>query len=455
MKKVVISLLVLISLNVFSQEDLVNAFKKISDRELSNGDSYRNLYSLCKEVGNRLSGSPQAAKAVDWAYKLMKSYNLDTVYLQECMVPHWVRGEKEEAILSVNGKKTSLNILALGGSVCTPANGLTKEMIEFNSIDDLKAADRKQVEGKIVFLNQRFDASRVFVFQAYGSAVNARWAGAAEASKLGAAAVVVRSMTNAIDEFPHTGVMTYKDAAAKIPAVAISTKDAELLSAELKKGKENRILFYFKTNCMLLPDEKSYNVIGELRGSEKPEEIITVGGHLDSWDVGEGAHDDGAGCVQSVEVLKLYKDLGIKPKKTIRAVLFMNEENGGAGGDQYLAQAKLKGEKHFFALESDAGGFSPRGFTFECKEDFRKKIKEYSPLFLPYGLYDFDRNGAGADINDLKELGTPLGELSPDSQRYFDFHHTNNDVFENVHKRELELGAAAMTMLIYLIDQKF
>jgi len=218
------------------------------------------------------------------------------------------------------------------------------------------------------------------------------------------------------DDNPHTGVMGYKDSLNKIPACAISTNGANWLSSYLKTDKD--LKFYLKMNCQTLPDEKSYNVVGEIWGSVNKDEYIVVGGHLDSWDTGKGAHDDGAGVVQSIEVLRIFKALGIKPKRTIRAVAFMNEENGGRGGKKYAELAKLKNEKHIAAIESDAGGFTPRGFSSDVTPVVKAKLKSWRPLFEPYGVYNFDRDGSGSDIGPLNDMGVPCMELMPDSQRY-------------------------------------
>ncbi|MEW6468280.1 MAG: M20/M25/M40 family metallo-hydrolase [Bacteroidota bacterium] len=428
--------------------------KKISDEVLKNGECYTNLYQLCTTIGHRLSGSPQAAAAVEWGYQLMKSYNFDTVYLQECWVPHWIRGDKQvgKIIHSKMIGEKEVSICALGGSVPTPVGGLTAEIVEVKSFDELKKLGTAGVKGKIVFYNYPFDVTKINTGEAYGDAVKYRWRGPSEAAKYGAVASVVRSMTTAMQDFPHTGGMGYNDSVPnKIPCCAISTNGAELLSALLAKDKQ--LKFHMEMNCQTLPDVKSYNVVGELRGSQFPDEIITVGGHLDSWDVGDGAHDDGAGCVQSIEVLRIFKALGIQPKRTIRAVLFMNEENGGKGADKYLELAIKNKEKHLLAIESDAGGFSPRGFGLTMSEEQKKKVKGWSPLFIPYGVYDFDHAGGGADINDLKTIGCALMGLRPDGQRYFDLHHTIADTFDKVNERELKLGAGAMAMMIWLVSE--
>jgi carboxypeptidase Q len=427
--------------------------KKIYNEALSNGKSYSNLDYLSNKIGGRLSGSPQAQQAVEWAFKAMKEAGADTVYMQECMVPHWVRGEKEVGkVISTGGKGIKeVPICALGGSIATAPEGITAEVIEANGVEDLQNLGKEKIQGKIVFFNQPMDPTFIETFNAYGKAVKQRWAGASEAVKFGALAVIVRSCTLQQDDNPHTGVMGYKDSLNKIPACAISTNAANWLSNYLKTDKE--LKFFLKMSCKTLPDEKSYNVVGEIKGSEKPDEIIVVGGHLDSWDTGKGANDDGAGVVQSIEIIRIYKALGIKPKRTIRAVAFMNEENGGRGGKKYAEMAKLKNEKHIVAMESDAGGFSPRGFSSDAKPEIKAKLKSWAPLFLPYGVYDFSGDGGGSDIEPLKDQGVPLMELRPDSQRYFDFHHTPIDIFENVNKRELELGGASMAAMLWLISQ--
>ncbi|MES2140035.1 MAG: M20/M25/M40 family metallo-hydrolase [Bacteroidota bacterium] len=448
-------LFVLISLSLtpaIAQTDSA-MIKKIFNEALTNGKSYSNLDYLSNKIGGRLSGSPEAQKAVEWTYKAMKEAGADTVYLQECMVPHWVRGEKESAkiISLVTGISKEVPICALGGSVATPAKGITAPVIEVKSFEELAKLGKAKVEGKIIFFNSPMDPTQIETFNAYGDAVMFRWAGASEAAKYGALGVVVRSCTLLQDDNPHTGVMGYKDSINKIPACAISTNGANWLSENLKTNKN--LVFYLKMSCQALPDEKSYNVVGEIYAAKKSNEYIVVGGHLDSWDTGQGANDDGSGVVQSIEVIRIFKALGIKPKCNIRAVAFMNEENGGRGGKKYAELAKLNNEKHIAAIESDAGSFSPRGFSSDVTPQVKVKIKSWRPLFEPYGIYNFDNDGSGSDIRPLKDAGVPCFELMPDSQRYFDYHHAATDIFENINKRELELGGAAMTALIWMISQ--
>jgi carboxypeptidase Q len=440
-------------INISNAQSDSAMIKKIFNEALTNGKSYSNLDYLTNKIGGRLSGSPEAQKAVEWAFKAMKEAGADTVYMQECMVPHWVRGEKEIGkVITSNSKGIKeVPICALGGSVATTAEGITAKIVECDGIEGLVKLGKEKIEGRIVFFNQPMDPTFIETFDAYGKAVEQRWAGASEAVKFGAIAVIVRSCALVQDDNPHTGVMSYKDSLNKIPACAISTNGANWLSTYLKSDPE--LKFFLKMNCKTLPDEKSYNVVGEIRGSEKKDEYIVVGGHLDSWDTGKGAHDDGAGVVQSIEVIRIFKALGIKPKRTIRAVAFMNEENGGRGGKKYAELAKLKNEKHIAAIESDAGGFTPRGFSSEGTPEIKIKLKSWRPLFEPYGVYNFEQDGGGSDIGPLGKLGVPLMELMPDSQRYFDYHHTPIDTFDAVNKRELELGGASMAAMIWMISQ--
>lgn len=427
---------------------------KIFKTSLTNGMSYEWLSYMTNKIGSRLSGSLGAERAVEWGKNTMQELKFDKVWLQEVMVPKWVRGTSEFAYIDSGGGTTNVvPIAALGGSVSTPPDGIKARVVEVQNFEELAKIGKDSIEGKIVFFNRPMQAEFIETFRAYGGAVNQRTQGAAEAAKYGAVGVIVRSMTLSVSDDPHTGTMSYGDLALnkRIPAAAISTKGAELLSGMLKLNPQIR--FYFKQNSKNLGDVLSYNVVGEIRGSQYPNEIIVVGGHLDSWDLGDGAHDDGAGIVQSIEVLRLFKILGYKPKRTIRVVLFMNEENGLRGGNKYAEVAKQKGENHVFGLESDAGGFTPRGFSFAATDSQFERISSWKSLFTPYLTDSFTKGGGGADIGPLKTDKNILAGLRPDSQRYFDIHHTASDVIDSVNKRELELGAAAMASLIYLIDQ--
>jgi hypothetical protein len=449
--KLFITVLTIISLTARAQQEDSLFIRAIADEILVNGRAYENLRVLTKQVGGRLAGSPGMVKAEAWGQKTLQQSGAQNVWLQECMVPHWVRGGKDEAwIIDAQKKNPKLDVLALGNSVGTGAKGVSAPVMLVNSFEELDQR-KDEAKGKIVFYNYKFNDKFVRTFQAYSDAVRYRGQGPSRAAKYGALAVIVRSMSNAADNNPHTGSTAYADTLPKIPAVAIGLRDADKLAAMIK---ETTVKVYFKTMARMLPDTIGHNVIGEIRGTEFPDEIITIGGHLDSWDPAEGAHDDGAGCVQSIEVLRALNAIGYKPKRTIRAVLFANEENGLRGGTRYAEEAKAKNEKHYFALESDAGGFTPRGFGFSMKPEQLEKVKKWAALFLPNGVHELSQGGGGADIGPLsRTFGTPLAGLQPDSQRYFDIHHARSDVFEAVNKRELELGAINMAALVYLVDK--
>ncbi|MBK8490096.1 MAG: M28 family peptidase [Saprospirales bacterium] len=428
--------------------------REIHDIALTQGSCYGWLTDLTTVGFGRLAGSPAAAAAVDYTRKMLDTLGVDSVWLQPCRVPRWVRGEKEQVQIVLPDKKTiELKALALGNSIGTGANGITAPVIEVRSLDEVDSLPDEAVKGKIVFFNRPMDPRQINTFNAYGGAVDQRVYGASRAAKKGAVAVVVRSMTNRLDDNPHTGTLSYQDPTQRIPAVAISTNDAEKLSALLKGSA---LSIYLRTTCETLSDVESFNVIAEWRGSERPGDIILVGGHLDAWDVGGGAHDDGSGCVQAMDVLQILKRLNYQPKHTIRCVLFMNEENGLVGGRTYWQTSNELEEYHMAAIESDRGGFSPRGFTAEGHVSiFQQKYKhvyQWEPLLEPYGLH-LRLGGSGADISGLKDQKGLLFGLDVDTQRYFDFHHTAVDVIEAVNERELELGAAAMTSLVFLLDQ--
>lgn len=448
-----VTLLLTVSLLSSAQSDDAKSIKTIYDEALARGASYEMLRELTTKAPARLSGSPNAAAAVEWSRHAMEQFGFDSVWLQPVMVPHWVRGEKEVA-RAITKKQGAINltVLALGGSVGTGITGINAQVVEVKDFEELKVLGEKGVKGKIVFFNRPMDPTLLQTFSAYGGAVNQRGAGPSEAAKYGAVAAVVRSMGSNLEDYAHTGGLRYAPNIGKIPAVAISTRHAELLSQLLKEEKD--LQFFLQTTCEILPDAPSFNVIGELRGSTNPANYIVVSGHLDSWDVGQGAHDDGSGCVQAIEVLRIFKTIGYKPKNTIRAVMYMNEENGLRGGIEYAKQAELKKEKHIAAMESDRGGFTPRGFTMSAPEEMKNKVKSWKPLLEAYGLTDFNGEGGGADIGPLAPQGVPLFGYLPDSQRYFDYHHTQEDTFDKVSKRELELGAAAMAALTFLIDSK-
>jgi len=434
-----------------SQSDSL-MLRSIYDQNLTQSKSYKWLDHLSNQIGGRLSGSPQAQMAVDYTYKELLKI-ADTVWLQPVQVPKWTRGTPEIAyIQTTTGDKLKVNVCALGGSIATSELGLKARVVEVQGIEELKALG-STVKGKIVFYNRPMEPTKIQTFEAYGGCVDQRYSGAMEAARLGAVGVIVRSMNLRMDDLPHTGSMSYGDLLIDqyIPAAAISTNDAEKLHKELKNNSNTQ--FYLQQNCQNLGETTSYNVIAQINGSTHPDEIILVGGHLDSWDLGDGSHDDGAGVVQSMQVLQSMRALNYNPKRTIRTVLFMNEENGLRGARAYAAQVKELNQRHIFALESDAGGFTPRGFSFDASTKQMDQVASWKRLFKPYLIHYFELGGSGADVGPLKGNGTILAGLRPDSQRYFDHHHAANDTFDAVNKRELELGAASMTSLIYLFDK--
>ncbi|TDH26553.1 peptidase M28 family protein [Segetibacter sp. 3557_3] len=454
MKKLLV-ILFLSPLAGYAQEVPDSTFiRQISDDVLRNGRAYDLLRELTKKIGARLSGSPQFARAVQWGEQSMRTLKPDTVFLQSCMLPHWVRGGEDKAeVVAIGNKKQlrSLNVLALGNSLGSGSKGVTGQVLAVADFDELEQR-RSEVKGKIVYYNAAFNPTNLRPGKSYGETGIYRRIGASRAAKYGAVAILIRSLTEATDNHPHTGVMAYNDSFPKIPAAALGNRDADYLWNVARQGAP--VSVKLTTNGKLLPDTPGHNVIAELRPNTASNEYITIGGHLDSWDVNEGAHDDGTGVVQTMEVLRVFKALGYTPRHNIRFVLFANEENGSRGSAKYMEEAKARGEKHLFALESDAGGFTPRGFGFTAPADVLTKMQPWVELLKPYGVYELTAGGGGADIAPLNTaFGTVLAGFQPDGQRYFDLHHAKTDVFEAVNKRELLLGAINMAALIYLVDK--
>ncbi|MBJ24147.1 MAG: peptidase M28 family protein [Euryarchaeota archaeon] len=416
-------------------------------------ESYELLRSLSKDVGQRLSGSEGAKKAVLWSKEVMENYGFDTVYLQEVMVPHWERGKVEEAYFYSEKEKINLSILGAGGTVSTPKEGITAGVVEVASLDEVDELGREKIEGKIVFYNKAFNQRYINQGASYGQTGFQRRSGAVKAAEHGALASVFRSLSSSTyEDFPHTGGMSYKEGLDSIPHGGLGVLSSEKLSKALKENPNLKLTV--KLSGKWFPDALSHNVVGELKGMKNPEKIITVGGHLDSWDVGEGAHDDGAGCVHSIGALRLFQKQKIKPNNTIRAVMFMNEENGLRGGQKYADVAVMDNEQHIAAIESDASGYVPRGFGFSGSDEQHKKIQDWLKYFDKNTISYFSKGGGGADIGPLhRKTGTPMFGLSIDGQKYFEMHHTAKDVFELVNARELELGTASMASLVYLIDK--
>lgn len=427
-------------------------FKNISDEILVNGTAYESLRDLTQSIGHRLSGSNAYEKATDWAVRKLKEAGADKVWKEAVMVPVWERGKESLSIKESNGKWKNLNMLSLGNSEGTKGKDLEGEIIFVRNKEDFDQLSDEKVKGKIIFFNYAFNQKHISTGQAYGEAGKYRRSAASWAGKRGAKAVIIRSLSSALDNVPHTGMMRYdEDDTAKIPAVAIGPKSADELEKTLKKEK---VFAKLNSNATMKGEKLSHTVIGEITG-KKDQSVIVVGGHLDSWDVGEGAQDDGAGIVQSFEVLRTFKKLGLENNHTIRVVCFANEENGVRGGNKYAENIKKNKEKHLFAIESDGGGFTPRGFGLVMNPEKREQVQSWRNLFLPYGVHNFEVQYAGTDIEPMEPLGVPLAELMTDSQRYFDIHHSAEDTFDKVNRRELLLGAAVMGQLIYMIDQNW
>ncbi|MCF2219283.1 M20/M25/M40 family metallo-hydrolase [Chryseobacterium sp. PS-8] len=451
MKKILGTTLTLLGLAVFGQakEDSIQ-FAKISTEILNKGKAYNELRELTKNIGHRLSGSASYEKAVTWAEQKLRDAGADKVWLQEVMVPVWVRGKESLQIKTSNGKWKSLKMLSLGNSEGTGGKNVSGEIIMVRSMEEYDKLPPEQVKDKIVFFNYPFSQTYIETFRGYGDAAKYRSTAASLTAKKGGKFAIIRSLSSAFDDVPHTGSMRYQDD-KKIPAVAVGSTTADELAELLKSQK---ITAKLNSNCGMKGEKLSHSVIGEITG-KKDKSVIVVGGHLDSWDVGEGAHDDGSGIVQSIEVLRTFKNLGIQNNHTIRVVCFANEENGVKGGVMYGKTVKENNEKHLFAIETDAGGFTPRGISLDMDNEKRKQIQSWADLFLPYGIYDFKNTYSGTDLYPLHDLGIPTAELVPDSQRYFDIHHTEEDTFEKVNRRELLLGASTLTQIIYMIDKNW
>ena len=447
-----IALAVSLSLISFAGNDAAKQIAALKNKGMTELGAFPMLQDLTGRIGARLSGSPEAAKAVEWGKLQMEKLGLQNIRLVPCMVPHWVRGDKEElAIVGPDGSESKLNCCSLGMSVGTDPAGVSAEIVEVHSLDEAQKLGGAAA-GKIVFFNGPFDPTLTNTFAAYGGAAGQRFVGAAVAGKLGAVGAIVRSMTLDHDDVPHTGAMGYGDSPKKVPAVAVSLIAADTLHDALQKSP---VKVHLTTNCQTLPDEPSANVIGEIVGSERPNEVIDLGGHLDSWDKGKGAHDDGAGIAQGLEALRLLKQLGLKPTRTIRVVLWMNEENGGRGSKAYLDWVKKSGEKHIAAIESDSGGFAPRGFGVSVKAKHTRKLDSWLPFFRDLEIDHFTPEGeGGSDIDPLAAVKTVLFGLEPESQRYFDYHHSIKDTIDKVNPRELELGAVSLASLAWMISEE-
>src|SRR5262245_18189067 len=417
---------------------------------LARGQAYDKLAALCRTAPHRLSGSPGAAAAVEWARQRMLDDGLDNVRLLPCTVPHWERGTVAELRVlepeAAAGER--LSILELGGSVATPPEGLTADVLQVRSWDELDQLGEK-VRGSFVFYNRPMDPTLFEYGAAYGGAVDQRGRGGVEAAKRGGVGAIVRTMTTRLDDVPHTGAMRWLSDGPNVPGVAVSTQGAERLAALLAQGP---VKVHLQLDSHWLPDAPSADVIGEITGTEKPDEVVVLGGHLDCWDVGQGANDDGGGVCQAMEALRLMRALDLHPRRTVRCVAFMNEENGGRGAQAYLDSVRDVLDGHVLAIESDGGVGTPRGCGASVVPEALATLRSIATLLEPAGCGEMREGGSGADIEDLQKAGgVPLMAFRADSQHYFDLHHSERDTLDTVWPREINLGAAAMAAMAYVV----
>ncbi|HEX7150613.1 MAG TPA: M20/M25/M40 family metallo-hydrolase [Thermoanaerobaculia bacterium] len=451
MRNTLAILLLALALPVFAQDRVDATARRIIDAEVGSTRAYDTLAYLTDNIGPRLSGSANAERSVRWATEQFRKWGID-VRTERVMVPHWVRGAERARLVSHNSQR--LAITTLGGSIATPADGLTAEVVEVTTYEQLEQLGTKGVSGKIVFYNRPMNMELVRggqAFDAYSDAVQFRGGGASRAAQYGAVAAVVRSVASASLRTPHTGAMRYDPKFKKIPAAAIATEDAELVHRLLAKGEKVRM--HLVLTPRTLPDVPSANVIAEIKGSERPDEIVLIGGHLDSWDLGTGAIDNGSGVVMVMETMRLLHEMGIKPRRTIRAVLFMNEENGLRGGRAYFAnRAETELGKHVAAIETDAGAATPTGFITTLHGDkltqFQRRVAVLNTI-VPM-KYESSKQ-TGADTSPLTDAGVPGFGLVPDPLHYFDYHHSAADTLDKINPRELSQCSAAVAALAYIL----
>lgn len=438
-------------------EDRDRAYAETFDRLREAGLASERAYEFLRRitsVGPRLTGSPQAAAAVEESRLLMRELGLDKVHTEPVEVGRWIRGGVAEAVVTATGGRPAvpLAVCALGGSVGTPASGLTAPVVEVRTLDELDGRG-DSLRGKIVFFNRPMDRRLADAFAAYGQAADQRVDGASAASHHGAVGVLVRSLTFRVDKNPHTGMLRYRPGPPKVPAAAVSTADADLLSDLLKK--EPDLTVTLRLDCRDGGRVVSANVVGELTGSERPSEIVLLGGHLDSWDLAVGAHDDAAGCAAALEAVRLIKDLGLRPRRTVRVVFFMDEEFGGSGGRAYAASRERRGERHVVAAESDRGGFVPVGLAVGGRDPrVLKLISDRTDLFRPLGVSSVVPGGGGVDVAPLVERGAAPASVIVNAAAYFDVHHSALDTVASVHPRELELQAVILAGLAVILAEE-
>lgn len=411
---------------------------RIIQAALSDSAAYDRLAVLADRFGPRLSGSESLERAIDWILDQMRRDSLDNVHGEPVMVPHWVRGEESAQLLEP--RRRNLPMLGLGGSVATPRGGITAPVLVVRGFDDL-AARAAEARGKIVLFNVPFTT--------YGETVRYRTGGAVAAARAGAVASLIRSVTPYSQQTPHTGNMRYDDAVPRIPHAAITVEDAEMLQRMQDRGE--RPVVRLTMSARTLPDAPSRNVVAEIRGARQPDQVVVLGGHIDSWDVGQGAMDDGGGSVVSWQAVKLLRTLGLRPRRTVRVVLWVNEENGTRGGLGYRDAHRAEVGNHVLAIESDGGVFQPSGFGFTGSDAAFATVREIGSLLSGLGAGSITRGGGGSDIGPLAEAGVPVMGLSVEDSRYFYYHHTDADTMDKLNPREMAQCVAAMAVMAYVV----
>ncbi|MCH7527059.1 MAG: M20/M25/M40 family metallo-hydrolase [Planctomycetes bacterium] len=427
------------------------ASQRIITAALSGNDAYRKMEELCDDIGHRLSGSASLDKAIHWAADTLRQDGQENVRLEEVMVPHWVRGA--ESLTMIEPRMQPLAMLGLGGSVGTPPEGITAPVVSVHNEDELEALGDR-VAGKIVLFDNPMPPYTAERGSGYGATVRFRTNGAQLASQYGAVACLVRSVTAKSLHTPHTGAMRYGDAEVKIPAAAISAEEAAMISRLQARGVP--VVVTLKMEAKTLDPVRSANVVGELRGRTHPEEIVVVGGHIDSWDVGQGAHDDGGGCVIAMEAINVLRKLNMIPRRTIRVVLWTNEENGLAGGRQYAQDHAAELANHVVAIESDSGVFKPTGYSIDCEDEDREQIaaeqmRDIVTLFASIGATDVEIGSSGADVGPMKKSGVVLMGHRVEGSKYFDYHHTHADTLDKVDPIELSQNVAVLATVAYIL----
>ncbi len=434
------------SLLAQTQDELV--IKEIFDNVLESQVAYENLRILCDKAPGRLLGTEEAAWAVDFMKAYFEELGADTVFLQAFSTPAWIHHSSRVSMMA-EGEEIELSADALGPSPSTPTNGLKAHVIEVQGLEELKELGEDAVMGKLVFFNRAVDLKHVNTFRVYTSAIDQRYHGPRVAAELGAVGALIRSVGTRVDDYPHTGSTGFKE--KRIPCAALSTIAANQLSEALKKNQSIEVSMFIDSED--LEKITTYNLIADLKGYEKPDEYLVVGGHIDAWFNSPGAHDDGVGCVQSADVMRIFKELQLKNKRSIRIIMFMDEELFQSGGNAYADYCEANGIVNYCALEADAGGFTPEGFSIDAPDSIFQILQSYHELLEPYNIRYIKKGGSGVDIYPLKKLGVPLMGYRTDSQRYMDVHHSAYDTFDKIHIRELQLGSGNMAALIYLIDE--